>query len=100
MPVGSEGLRYRGGVAVRALAAILGGYGLSALAAAVIAIALPAVRLEAAVAATMLAFVVYPCAVMWVFAARSAARALLGLALPSAVLGAIVAANQYLGATP
>ncbi|WP_412556610.1 hypothetical protein [Xylophilus sp. GOD-11R] len=100
LPVGSEGLRYRGGVAVRALAAILGGYGLSALAAAVIAIALPAVRLEAAVAATMLAFVVYPCAVMWVFAARSAARALLGLALPSAVLGAIVAANQYLGATP
>lgn len=100
LSVGSEGLRYRAGVAVRALGAVFGGYLLSALAASVIAVALPTVRLEAAVAATMLAFVVYPCAVMWVFAARSAARALVGLALPSAALATVLAAHQYLGATP
>nr|WP_229722936.1 DUF3649 domain-containing protein [Xylophilus rhododendri] len=82
---------------MRALTAILGGYAVSALAAAVLALVLPATRLEATVTATLLAFVVYPCAVMWVFAARTAWRAALGLALPAAVLGAVLGAYFYLG---
>ena len=98
LSVGSEGLRYRLGVAVRAATAIFGGYAVSALAAGVLAIMLPTVRLEAAVASTLLALVVYPCAVMWVFAARSAARALVGLLLPSAVLGGVLLAYFYRGA--
>ncbi|XAH23548.1 DUF3649 domain-containing protein [Xylophilus sp. GW821-FHT01B05] len=97
LPVGGEGLRYRLGVAVRAVAAMGGGYGLSALSAAVLALYLPTTRAEAALTATMLAFVIYPCAVMWVFAARSAARAWLGLLLPAVVLGAMLLARYGFG---
>ena len=97
LPVPRDELRYRLGVAVRALTAIVGGYLLSALAAACLALALPTTRLEAAVTGTLLAFVVYPGAVVWVFAARSARRALLGIALPCAALGALVLAHLRWG---
>lgn len=79
---------YRWGVASRAVAAIVGGYWLAALLAAVAAVALPAGRAEATVTGTLLAFVVYPGAVMWVFATGSAARAWLGLAVPCVALAA------------
>lgn len=97
LPAGSEGLRYRLGVAVRAVAAIGGGYAVAALAAAVLALYLPTTRAEAALAATLLALVIYPCAVMGVFAARSAVRACLGLLLPAAVLGALLLARLGVG---
>ncbi|MES2584691.1 MAG: DUF3649 domain-containing protein [Pseudomonadota bacterium] len=87
---GSEGLRYRVGVAVRALAAIFGGYAVAALSAAVLALYLPTARAEAVVTATLVAFVVYPCAVLWVFAARSAAQAWLGLLYLAVPLGALL----------
>jgi hypothetical protein len=84
------GWHYRAGVAIRALAAILGGYALSAAWAAALALVLPAVRVEAALAATMTALAVYPCAAMWCFGARTALRAVAGLlvagALPAAIL--------------
>ena len=83
------GTRYRLGVAARVLAAIFGGYAVAALSATVLALYLPMLRIEAAVTATLASFGVYTGAVMWVFAARSAARAWLGLvwlALPLAVL--------------
>lgn len=84
------GWRYRAGVAVRALAAIPGGYALSAAWAAALALILPTVRVEAALTATMTALVIYPCAVMWCFGARTALRAIAGLliagALPAAIL--------------
>ncbi|WP_338770268.1 iron transporter [Massilia sp. METH4] len=84
------GWRYRTGVAVRALAAILGGYALSAAWAAALALMLPAVRVEAALTGTMMALAIYPCAAMWCFGARTALRAIVGLliagALPAAVL--------------
>jgi hypothetical protein len=90
------GWRYRAGVAVRALAAILGGYALSAAWAAALALALPAARVEATVTATMAALVVSPCAAMWCFGARTALRAIAGLlaagALPAVVLLERVAA--------
>jgi hypothetical protein len=72
-------LRYRVGVAARVFTAIAGGYVLSALAAATLAIWLPLPRAEAVLSATMTALLVYPCAAMWCFAARSASLAAGGL---------------------
>ena len=82
--------RYRGGVTARAVAAIAGGYLLSALAGALIALALPLARADAVTIATLLSFVIYPCVILWVFATRSALRACVGVAATCAVLGAIL----------
>ncbi|MCC2973597.1 DUF3649 domain-containing protein [Massilia sp. IC2-476] len=73
--------RYRGGVAARAIAAIGGGYLLSSTGSYLLARLLPLHRADAVTLATILAFVIYPCAVMWVFAARSALRACAGVGL-------------------
>lgn len=97
---GSTGLRYRLGVAARAVAAIGGGYGLSALVAATLSVWLPATRVEAVVTGTLAAFVVYPCAVMGVFAARSLARACAGLLVPATVLGALLLLHLRTGGLP
>lgn len=79
-------LRYRLGVASRAAAAILGGYMLAACATAVASLLLPLARADAVIMATLLSFAVYACAALWVFAARSAWRAWLGVVVPTAVL--------------
>ncbi|WP_307720849.1 iron transporter [Pseudoduganella lutea] len=84
------GWRYLTGVAVRALAAIFGGYALSAAWAAALALTLPTVRVEAALTATMTALVIYPCAAMWCFGARTALRAIAGLAIAGALPAAIL----------
>ena len=83
--------RYRTAVAARALAAIGGGYGLAALTAATLALYLPGPRVDGAVTGTLAGLLVYPCAVMWAFAAPSAPRAWLGLLLAGAGLGALLA---------
>ena len=83
-------MRYRLGVASRAVAAIGGGYGVSALSAATLALYLPTSRADAALTGTLAAFVVYTGAVMWVFAARSAWRAWLGLLWLAAPLAALL----------
>ncbi|CAG9168497.1 DUF3649 domain-containing protein [Cupriavidus respiraculi] len=80
-------LRYRLAVASRAVAAIGGGYVLAAAATTVLSLVLPLSRSEAVVTATLLSFLVYAGAVIWVFAARSAWRAWIGIALPAAALG-------------
>ncbi|MDM5180470.1 DUF3649 domain-containing protein [Massilia sp. DJPM01] len=89
----SAPLVYRLGVGSRALAAILGGY-LLAAASALLALLLPRVlgtgRADAVIGATLASFAIYAGAVIWVFAARSAARAWLGLLLPAACMAAIV----------
>lgn len=86
----SGAARYRWAVASRALAAIVGGYVLSALCATALALWLPLARAEAVTAGALVSFAVYAGAVVWVFAARSAGRAWAGLALPSAALGAVL----------
>ncbi|QRF60966.1 DUF3649 domain-containing protein [Variovorax paradoxus] len=90
----SAGLRYRLGVASRAIAAIAGGYGVAALSAAALALCLPAAfgmaRSEAAMTGTLASFLVFAVAVMWVFAARSAWRAWIGLVIAAAPLGALL----------
>lgn len=82
--------RYRGGVAARALAAIGGGYVLTSIVSALLALALPLPRADAVTIATLLSFVVYTCAILWVFATTSALRAWGGILACSAVLGAIL----------
>ncbi|MDP3171037.1 MAG: DUF3649 domain-containing protein [Polaromonas sp.] len=87
---------YRLGVASRALAAIGGGYALSALVATVSAIYFPGTRAEAAIFGMLISFVIYTLAVMWVFAVRSAWRAWLGLLLPAIPLALAVLVHLYL----
>ncbi|MEW7850650.1 DUF3649 domain-containing protein [Massilia aurea] len=82
--------RYRGGVTVRAVAAIGGGYVFTSIASALIALALPMSRADAVTTATLLSFVVYTCIILWVFATSSALRACVGVIASSAVLGALL----------
>lgn len=82
--------RDRLAVASRALAAIVGGYGLAALCTTAMALLLPLARAEAVVTGTLASFVLYTCAVLWVFAARDAWRAWAGLAAPSALLAIVL----------
>ncbi len=83
----STSWRYRLAVASRALAAIGGGYLLTALATTLLATCLPQSRAEATITATLLAFAVFCGVVIWVFAARSAWRAWVGVLAPSALCG-------------
>jgi len=76
------------GVAMRTVAAILGGYGAATLASIVCATMLPLERSEAVLTGMLLSFAVYAGAVVWVFAARTALRAWLGLLVPMAALAA------------
>jgi len=82
--------RYRGGVAARTVAAIAGGYVLTSIASALVAIALPLPRADAVSIATLLSIVIYTCIILWVFATASALRAWIGVAASSAVLGAVL----------
>lgn len=82
--------RYRWAVASRAVAAIGGGYTVAALATGCLSLALThgagMARAEAVVTATLLSFLWFALAVIWVFAADSAWRAWAGLIVPAAVL--------------
>ncbi len=69
----------------RIIAAMFGGYGLAALTS-VAALALPMRVTESVMTGLMLSFVVYTCAVIWVFAVRSATRAWVGLAVAAVPL--------------
>jgi hypothetical protein len=76
-------------VASRAVAAALGGYALATLASIALAGVLPLPRAEAVLTATMASFALYAAAIVWAFAARTAARAWLGILLPGALAGAL-----------
>lgn len=80
-------VRYRLGVASRAVAAIVGAYAMAAASTAVLSLALPMPRVDAVMTATLLSFTVYTCAVIWVFAARDALHAWLGIGVPTVVMG-------------
>lgn len=66
-------------VTLRSTAAIFGGYGLASAFAAALAVWLPMSRADASITAQISAFIVYACAVLWVFATRSNLRAWLGM---------------------
>lgn len=81
--------RYRWGVASRAMAALFGGYALSSAATVLMALLWPAPLAQAVLWATMLSFVVYTVAAIWVFTTRSAARAWAGMWVGTALLSAL-----------
>ncbi len=75
-------------VASRVVAAVLGGYVFANVIAIFLSEVLPMPRASAVLAMTLASFALYAAAAIWVFAARTAMRAWLGLAVPSGVLGA------------
>lgn len=83
-------MNYRLGVASRALAAVGGSYVVTSLAVAALALLLPGREVDRVVAATLTGLLVFPCAVMWCFATRTALRAWLGLLAGGLLLGAII----------
>jgi hypothetical protein len=87
--------REGGAVLSRLLAALLGGYGVSALLAAVLALRLPLERSEAMLVGTLLSFLAYALAVMWAFAARHALRAWTGLLVQALLLAVALAAPGW-----
>ena len=72
----------------RIVAALFGGYALAALTS-VAALALPMGTVEAVLTGMQASFVVYTAAVIWVFAATSARKAWLGLAVAAVPLLAL-----------
>lgn len=80
---------FRLAVASRTLAAVAGGYALSAAASAAASVALPMERAQAVITALLLSFVIYTVAVMWAFSTRSATRAWLGIAVPTLACAAV-----------
>lgn len=86
-PAASSALwRYRLAVTSRTCAAVFGGYGLASASAACMAVWLPFARPDAVSLAMILSFVVYACAVIWVFATRNAWRAWGGVLIPTILL--------------
>lgn len=87
-------VRYRLGVFSRVLAATLGGYVVASLMSVALALSLPllsgASRADAVMVATMLSFLVYTVVALWVFCARSAWRAWIGLGGVAVFMGLLV----------
>jgi hypothetical protein len=69
----------------RIVAAMFGGYALAALVS-VAALALPMDKPQAVLTGMLASFIVFACAVIWVFAVRSARRAWVGLLIVSVPL--------------
>jgi hypothetical protein len=84
----SDAARYRIDVVSRVVAAIGGGYLLAAAATALLAVLLPTQRAEAVITATLLSFLTYASAVLWVFSTRSALRAWVGILMTTVLLAA------------
>lgn len=81
--------RYRLMVVSRILAAMIGGYALTAAISVLLALLLPVSRAEATQASTMLSFIIYAVVVIWVFSTRTATRAWIGLLVTALPLGLI-----------
>lgn len=79
-------LRYRLQVASRVVAAAVGGYALTSATIVLVALLLPLPRAQAVLASSMLGFVWYTLAVIAVFSVRTAVRAWLAIALPTAAI--------------
>ncbi len=88
---------YRWMVLSRCLAAVFGGYALAASSTVFLTLALPMVRAEAVYLASLLSYVVFVLAVLWVFAARTAWGAWIGVGLPTLLLVAGCYAMRAVG---
>ncbi|WP_411390049.1 DUF3649 domain-containing protein [Pseudomonas sp. MPB23] len=87
---------YRLGVTSRVLAAVVGGYLLASLASICLALWMPTARADAVITGMMSSFVFYLLAVLWCFACRSAARAWLGVMVPSVALAALAGVGLWM----
>jgi hypothetical protein len=85
-----SGWHYRGNVALRTLAGTVGAYAVAALAAMLLARALPMGRLEAVTVATMLSYLFAPAVSVWAFLARGPWVALGGVVALSGLLAGMV----------
>ncbi len=74
---------FSGAVFSRVMAAIVGGYLLANLAAILLSYILPMQQADAVLTGMLLSFLVYAGAVLWVFAAKTAWLAWIGLMTPS-----------------
>ena len=82
----------------RCVAAVVGGYALSAVVAASLGLAMASggsTRVDAALAGTMAAFLVHAIAALWAFGCANARRAWLGIGLPTVALGAFALAMGW-----
>jgi len=86
-------------LASRIVAALFGGYALAALTS-VAALALPGSVAQTVLTGMMLGFLVYAGAVIWVFWARSAARAWAGLAWVGLPLSVVAVRVLWTGSVP
>lgn len=93
--IGGGGRARAGGIAVRTVAAILGGYALGVLCSVALAVALPLGRADAVLTGMMAGLAVHAAAAIWVFAARSAARAVAGLLLAALPLAAMAVIGHW-----
>ncbi len=75
-------------IAARAIAAILGGYGLAVLCSVALAMVLPMARADAVLTGMLAGLAVHAGSAIWVFAASSAARAWVGLLVAAVPLAA------------
>jgi len=87
-------LSQRFSIATRVVAATVGGYMLSSLAIAVLALLIPSEPSEAALAATMLSFAIYAAIALSVFAIRSVWRMAACMVAAIAILEATLWAAQ------
>ncbi len=94
-----RGVWRTGPLVSRIVAAIGGGYAVAALAS-VAVLALPMSRPQAVLTGMLASFAIYTCAVIWVFAVRSAWRAWAGLAVVAIPLFAAAWAVWSSGANP
>lgn len=85
MSVSIHWVRTTGPLISRIIAALFGGYAVAALAS-VAVLALPMSKPQALLTGMLASFIIYACAVIWVFAVRSATKAWLGLLVVAAVL--------------
>lgn len=84
-----RGWRYRANVAARALAATAGAYAVAALLAMAVARLFGGDRIGTAITGTLAAYVAIPAVAIWAFLARGPVRAVTGVAVAAALLGAI-----------
>ncbi len=84
-----KSLRHRLPIAARIVGAVIGSYGVATALAVALARLLPLRPSEAVVAATIVATLVMPGAAIWMFGARTATRAWIGIGLVIGIASAL-----------
>lgn len=96
----SADARYRWQITWRALTAIFGGYALANTSGVLLAYLLPLEKVDAVTTSMLLSFVIYACAVMWVFSHRSLLKSIGGIWLLAGFFFAVITLIKFAGAAP